>query len=224
VTAVMALSVNLSKRLVAAAVMLPIAAILLYLGPPLMYFWMTALMIGMAWEVNLTSRKNIYVKAIALFYVIAGSGSFLWLGSHADHGLEIRYWIVAMIVLADSLAYFAGRGLGGPKLVPRISPNKTWSGLIGAVIGASLAGIGCSLIFLERIHLPLVGMSVILGFVEQGGDLLESWFKRYHGVKDSSSLIPGHGGLLDRLDGALAVTIILALSNLTMGNLLWLWQ
>ncbi|MEQ9608421.1 MAG: phosphatidate cytidylyltransferase, partial [Kiloniellaceae bacterium] len=98
----------------------------------------------------------------------------------------------------------AGRGIGGPKLAPRISPNKTWAGLIGGGLSAGLVGV-LAAGFLGREAMLLVVGGMLLAVIAQGGDLLESWCKRRFGVKDSSHIIPGHGGILDRVDGLLAV-------------------
>ena len=105
----------------------------------------------------------------------------------------------------DILAYFAGRSIGGPKLAPRISPNKTWAGLAGGVAGAALLGWLTARNFeMEPIFHWLGGP---MALIAQAGDLYESWVKRRAGVKDSGTLLPGHGGVLDRLDGLLAVAL-----------------
>jgi phosphatidate cytidylyltransferase len=118
-------------------------------------------------------------------------------------------WVFAVTWAVDIFAYFAGRAIGGPKLAPRISPNKTWAGLVGGMAGAGLAGWLVASWF-EMEPLFLWG-GAALGLVAQAGDLYESWEKRRAGVKDSGSLLPGHGGVLDRLDGLLAVSIVTTL-------------
>jgi phosphatidate cytidylyltransferase len=125
-------------------------------------------------------------------------------------GMELVFWLVLVVVATDVMAYLTGRTLGGPKLAPRISPGKTWSGLAGGVAGAMLVGAAAS---------ALVGWSGlqgavfggILALVAQSGDLFESSIKRRAGVKDSGHLIPGHGGLLDRFDGYLFAVPALAM-------------
>ncbi|MEX0839493.1 MAG: phosphatidate cytidylyltransferase, partial [Parvibaculum sp.] len=111
----------------------------------------------------------------------------------------------------DIGAYFAGRFIGGPKLAPRISPKKTWAGLIGGMMGAAMVGMGTSLwIGLgSPVLLALIGVGMTV--IEQAGDFFESALKRRAGVKDSGTLIPGHGGILDRVDGLVAVAIGAAL-------------
>ena len=122
---------------------------------------------------------------------------------------------VGAVVLVDVGAYFAGRTIGGPKIAPAISPSKTWAGLLGGVIGATIALIvyfglgGAAAGYRNFSGLPMViellPFGAAIAVVAQIGDFFESWLKRRAGVKDSSNLIPGHGGVLDRIDGLLAV-------------------
>jgi phosphatidate cytidylyltransferase len=118
---------------------------------------------------------------------------------------ELVLWLFLVTWATDIFAYFAGRGIGGPKLAPRISPNKTWAGLAGGVIGAAVtAWIAGSLMQLETIFLYI---GAPMGLLAQLGDLYESSVKRRKGVKDSGTILPGHGGVLDRLDGLLPVAL-----------------
>ncbi|MDB5692201.1 MAG: phosphatidate cytidylyltransferase, partial [Alphaproteobacteria bacterium] len=114
---------------------------------------------------------------------------------------ELVFWLMLVTWSTDIFAYFAGRGIGGPKLAPRISPNKTWAGLIGGMVGAAV--VGALAAWLLDIGAPFLFLGAPMGLIAQLGDLYESWVKRRAGVKDSGSLIPGHGGVLDRLDGLL---------------------
>jgi phosphatidate cytidylyltransferase len=126
------------------------------------------------------------------------------------NGMELVFWLVIVVVATDVFAYLVGRSLGGPKLAPKISPGKTWSGLVGGATGATFLGGGVAF---------LVGwgwlqggfFALVLALVAQSGDLFESFIKRRAGVKDSGRLIPGHGGVLDRLDGYLFAVPTLAL-------------
>lgn len=117
-------------------------------------------------------------------------------------GLSATLFLFAVVWTTDILAYFVGRAIGGPKLAPSISPGKTWSGAIGGTVAAMLAGwfiagqLGSPLGFGL-----LLALTFVLSVVSQIGDLFESWIKRRFGVKDSSRLIPGHGGVMDRVDG-----------------------
>ncbi len=136
-------------------------------------------------------------------YIGLGVLSFLWLRSIPDQGRTVIFWLLAVVWAVDIGAYFAGRGIGGPKLAPAISPNKTWAGLIGGAFCAALvSGIAAAWLQQPVVWMVLVGAG--LAVVAQAGDFLESWCKRRFGVKDSSNIIPGHGGILDRVDGLLA--------------------
>jgi phosphatidate cytidylyltransferase len=116
---------------------------------------------------------------------------------------DIVFWLMLVTWATDICAYFAGRGIGGPKLAPRISPNKTWAGLGGGVVGALAVGALAAWGF--DLETPFLFLGAPMAVIAQAGDLYESWVKRRAGAKDSSSLIPGHGGVLDRLDGLLPV-------------------
>jgi phosphatidate cytidylyltransferase len=121
------------------------------------------------------------------------------------HGIAAIVLVMLMVWAADSLAYFAGRIVGGPKLAPRISPNKTWAGLFGAMAGSALAAYAVALgLGLQSVAF-LVLVAALLAIVEQAGDLFKSAMKRHYDVKDSGRLIPGHGGVIDRVDGLVAV-------------------
>jgi phosphatidate cytidylyltransferase len=127
----------------------------------------------------------------------------------AEAGLIWVLWLVAVVVISDVAGYFAGRALGGPKFWPRVSPKKTWSGTIAGWLGAAVIG----LIFAEPTGagLALVPLSVLVGFAGQMGDIAESAVKRLRGVKDSSNLIPGHGGVLDRFDAMLGAALVVVI-------------
>jgi phosphatidate cytidylyltransferase len=117
----------------------------------------------------------------------------------------LTFWMMLVTWATDIFAYFAGRSIGGPKLAPRISPNKTWAGLFGGVAGAAVVGALAASFF--GLGAPFFWIGGIMGVIAQGGDLYESWMKRRAGVKDSGTLLPGHGGALDRLDGLLPVVL-----------------
>ncbi|MGV2979083.1 phosphatidate cytidylyltransferase [Camelimonas sp. ID_303_24] len=126
-------------------------------------------------------------------------------------GPGVLLWMFAVVWTTDIAAYFTGKTFGGPKLWPRVSPGKTWSGFAGGTIFGALAGVLLlTLGFGWSLSWKLVVVSVLASVVGQGGDLAESALKRRAGVKDSGALIPGHGGVLDRLDGFWAVTALVA--------------
>jgi phosphatidate cytidylyltransferase len=134
----------------------------------------------------------------------------MWLRQDPQVGLAVTLWILALVWATDTGAYFAGRLIGGPKLAPAISPKKTWSGLLGGMIAAAVVGAAAAALREDWAPATLAAASVILAVIAQGGDLLESSIKRHFGVKDASGLIPGHGGLMDRVDGLLTVAIAVA--------------
>jgi phosphatidate cytidylyltransferase len=156
-------------------------------------------------------------------YVTLPAIALLAIRADPDYGKAMLFWTIAMVVAADTGGYLVGRTVGGPKLVPRISPNKTWSGLAGAVAGAALAGLCTAFILNHTNVLMLTLISAVLGLLEQGGDLVESAFKRHFGVKDTSQIIPGHGGVLDRVDGLLAVAVAVLVINLWAGGSVLAW-
>lgn len=142
-----------------------------------------------------------------------GAAGLGWIMGH--QGLATALWIVAVVVLSDVLGYFVGRIMGGPKFWPAVSPKKTWSGTAAGWIGA--AALGVVLALSGRAGLGAIVIGPLLAFGGQMGDIAESWIKRRAGVKDSSTIIPGHGGLMDRFDamgGALAMAFLLALGGL----------
>ena len=147
----------------------------------------------------------------------------LWL-AHRVEGRDLLLWIFAVVWATDIGAYVVGRWLGGPRLAPRWSPRKTWAGLVGGIVCAALAGWTAGHLLAATSVLPLVLISAGLAIIEQFGDLAESVAKRRFGVKDTSALIPGHGGLLDRLDGLLAVIPVVALLSLIGGGSVLEWR
>jgi phosphatidate cytidylyltransferase len=137
----------------------------------------------------------------------------LVLREHA-HGFLLTFWAMALVWASDSGAYFAGRAIGGPRLAPAISPNKTWAGFFG---GLAASGVFAA-ILVAGFGLPvaLALCTPVLAMLSQIGDLYESHLKRRAGVKDSGGLLPGHGGVLDRLDGLVAVAPVAALLVLAL--------
>jgi phosphatidate cytidylyltransferase len=144
-------------------------------------------------------RGRSYWLAGGIFY--AGLSGISLAALRDSYGIVAILFIFAVVWGTDILAYFVGRAVGGPKLAPRISPGKTWSGAIGGTLSGVIAG--CVVIWLvgEQLHAGLVLFTIFLSIFSQIGDLFESYIKRRFGVKDSSHLIPGHGGVMDRVDG-----------------------
>jgi phosphatidate cytidylyltransferase len=152
-----------------------------------------------------------------LTYALISALALLWVREHADPsiaqgGRVLTFWIFILVWSTDIGAYVSGRSIGGPKLAPSISPGKTWAGFYGGIVAATvLAGAWALFNGLRPVVLLL---APLFSVASQGGDLFESWLKRRAGVKDSGRLLPGHGGVFDRLDGLLPVAILTAIAVL----------
>lgn len=144
-------------------------------------------------------------------YVGVAPTMLVWLRNASDDGLVFVLFLFAAVWAADTTAFFAGRLIGGPKLAPRWSPNKTWAGFVGGVVGAAVAGLAMANAFALPFVAGAAVLGAALGAVAQCGDLFESVLKRRAGAKHSGRLIPGHGGVLDRLDGLIFATPVCAL-------------
>lgn len=155
--------------------------------------------------VLLDHNRRLFVVMIAMI-LLAGFGLIL----HRDSfGFVWMLWLVLLVATTDILGYFAGRILGGPKFWPRVSPKKTWSGTIAGWIGAGV--VGWVFTHYTAAGVELVAISVALSLASQLGDIAESALKRHVGVKDSSRLLPGHGGVYDRFDGLLGAAFLLVI-------------
>ena len=152
-------------------------------------------------------------KVFGFAYCLLPALSLLWIRERAEYegigtGFDLLIWVFLVVWSTDIGAYFAGRTIGGPKLAPSISPNKTIAGLIGGVAAAALfAGLWATF---AQLPAALFWLAMPFAFAAQIGDLFESGLKRRAGVKDSGTWLPGHGGLLDRLDGLVPVAILTA--------------
>ena len=159
----------------------------------------------------LSANRTLYMSFTALI-LLAGFGL---IQLRDDMGFGWLMWLVLVVVVTDVVGYFAGRAIGGPKFWPKVSPKKTWSGTASGWVGAAVVGLIFS--FNTGFGLQLVGISVALSMASQMGDMAESGMKRKMGVKDSSALIPGHGGLLDRFDGMLGAAVFLLIVGPLIG-------
>lgn len=164
-----------------------------------------------------------WIAGLGVPYVGFGVVGLLWLRDAPSAGLGLFLFLLLAVWACDIGAYAAGRSIGGPKLAPRISPKKTWAGLIGGTVSAGLFGLGVALTADARSAFAALLVGGLVAVVSQGGDLFESALKRRYNVKDSSHLIPGHGGLLDRIDGLLVAAPVLALFHATLGAQLAWW-
>lgn len=197
------------KRLSQYALSVPLAAMApIAAGPG---FFALGLIAGAAFFIVVVTRRG--PLAGGVLYVGLPVLSLLVLRAQAD-GILLTFWAMGLVWACDSGAYFAGRAIGGPKLAPGISPNKTWAGFLG---GLASAGVGAAgLVVLFGLPVTLAMATPFLAALAQAGDLYESHLKRCAGVKDSGDILPGHGGLMDRLDGLVFVAPAAALLALLL--------
>lgn len=184
-------------------VVLVVAAALLFMKMPAIQ----VLAIIAAGSVFLVQRAN--WAAGGLLYAGVPMVCLAMLRSDTTTGLIAIIYLFALVWATDIAAYFTGRTLGGPKLAPRFSPNKTWSGAIGGVVAAMIAGAMVSYFSFDRIKIFMIILAAMLSVASQMGDLGESWVKRCFGAKDSGKLLPGHGGVMDRVDGLIIAAVML---------------
>ncbi len=170
-----------------------------------------------------TGKAEPLWAAIGTVWLALGAVAFLALARLPTGGRETTLWLLAAVWANDSAAYVSGRAIGGPKLAPQLSPNKTWAGFAGGVACAGVVGWLAGLVAGTAHPAALVAASLALGVAAQFGDLAESAAKRHFGVKDASRLIPGHGGLLDRVDGLLAASLVAGAVTLGTGRSPLLW-
>lgn len=143
---------------------------------------------------------------------LAPAAAMLMLMREGERGFADVLTLIALVAAIDIGAYFTGRAIGGPKIAPAISPSKTWAGLLGGILGAlAVLVLSAKLSNATPAWWQVLGLAVLAAIVAQAGDFFESWMKRRAGVKDSGKLIPGHGGLFDRVDGLIAVSFLAAL-------------
>lgn len=160
-------------------------------------------------------RSTWWLPGGVLYAGLSGVALAALRGADRD-GLITMLFLIAIVWATDIFAYFIGRAIGGPKLAPAISPGKTWSGAIGGAVCAVIAGYGVILGVGEAASLWLAPIILALSAASQCGDLFESWVKRRSGVKDSSRLIPGHGGVMDRADGLVAACFLAFVGGLAL--------
>ena len=199
-------SSNLKTRVISGIVMLLIGLTAICFFKGLFFLLVIAVTILMTFEwLELTKAAPMADKQkwhlIGFVYILFPMFAVLKL---RENDSNILLWMFAVICATDIFAYFAGKNFGGPKLMPAVSPNKTWAGLAGGVIASMIIGFLSSFMFSGSVFF-FIFISAFLSLIEQGSDLLESKFKRTFGVKDSGNIIPGHGGILDRLDGMMLV-------------------
>lgn len=168
--------------------------------------------VAMAAVAVAVSSRNAWAPAGVVYAAAFGFG-LLILRLSPEDGRTAIFFVLAIVWATDTGAYFVGRAVGGPKLLPEVSPKKTWSGAIGGFGAGVLAGLIVALLLGAPLSWQLTGVAVVLSIAGQAGDLFESSVKRRFGAKDASQLVPGHGGLMDRVDGlvfASAVAVLIA--------------
>lgn len=217
---------DLRLRAASALVLGPLALICIWAGNAAFAGLIFLATVGCLYEwqqMVRSGRGNPAVLLAGSVYILLAAAGLTWLRFDPHTGRVNLLFLLLLVWASDIGAYVAGRAVGGPRLAPRISPGKTVSGAIGGLAGAILVGVVAATLWSAPMC-PAGIVAGVLGMVAQAGDLLESFAKRHYGVKDSGKLIPGHGGLLDRLDALLAVALAAALVALLEGRGVVLWQ
>jgi phosphatidate cytidylyltransferase len=172
---------------------------------------MLATAIGLILVTLLSFGRHAVLSGLGVAFAVLPTVALIWFRSDPDFGMRAVLYVVAMVVVTDVAAYFSGRLIGGPKIWPRLSPKKTWAGLIGAMIATAAAGALFARWVPGAVPIKLAMQGSALAVIAQIGDFAESALKRKFGTKDASGLIPGHGGFMDRVDGLVTASVIAAL-------------
>jgi phosphatidate cytidylyltransferase len=170
--------------------------------------------IGAILALLLSLGRNSLFSALGVFYAGLPAVALIWLRADTALGLLAVVFLILIVVASDTAGFVVGRLVGGAKLWPRLSPNKTWAGCLGALAGSAVVAAAFALIVNDASPIRLAGIGCLLSLVAQVGDLFESAVKRRFGAKDASTLIPGHGGVMDRVDGLAAVASAAGLMGL----------
>lgn len=217
---------NLTLRWISSLILAPLVlAVTWYGGWPFVALWTIAACIVL-WEWSMLVRSGSTPPVAFVGWMIAGLAYAAVLAvapallrADAALGFVAIVFLFAIVWSTDVFAYFAGRALGGPKLMPAVSPKKTWSGAAGGTLGAVAAGLIVLKLAGLQLTVAAAAVALFLSVVSQAGDLLESAVKRRFSAKDASHLIPGHGGLMDRLDGFLTAVLAATMVGLLRGGL-----
>jgi phosphatidate cytidylyltransferase len=191
------------------------------LGAVLFASWLR-LDLGIAWLALCAfasgTRRRSWVGLLetagGVLYVGLPVAVFLWLRDRAPEGQETILALFAIIWASDIFAYFGGKLVGGPRIAEGLSPNKTWSGIVAGVCAGAAVGFGCGVLFQAEggVREAWIAIGALIAFTGLMGDLFESFLKRRFGVKDASRVIPGHGGVLDRIDGLMAASLLVGIA------------
>tara|TARA_B100000678_G_scaffold117445_1_gene98480 strand:+ start:2819 stop:3529 length:711 start_codon:yes stop_codon:yes gene_type:complete len=212
---------DLPVRIVSALVMIALSVGALVAGEPWFGWFVLAVVLATLVEFVLLAVKATPNISYRLAGILAGT-IYIGVAGYmlSRFPLPIVVGVIGAVIFVDSFAYLFGRTLGGPKIAPAISPSKTWAGLLGGIVGATvwIAGwiyvvarsvAGETTMFFDLSEAgQILGLGAAVAIVAQAGDFLQSWLKRKAGVKDSSRLIPGHGGVFDRTDGMIPVVLL----------------
>ena len=227
----MELDENLKKRIISAAILAPIVIGIVWVGGTLFSMLMLIAAVIMAFEwCNITcmgnnnpvdpKQKQLWMS-VGIAYIVISILSLMYIRSLVRGEMAV-FFLLLTVWVVDIAAYFSGKLIGGPKILPAISPKKTWAGLIGGMLAAGCVNSVIGLF----VGSPTLGMFIFgasLAVISQMGDFFESWVKRRFHVKDSGGLIPGHGGLLDRVDGLTTTAPLIALMAAMNGGAVSLW-
>jgi len=208
---------NLTLRVASAVVMAPLALLAAYLGGWVFALFWAAAALAVLWEWTALVKGSVWIVG-GIFYAGIMLAAPVILRGDIEFGLLAILLLFAIVWTTDILGYFAGRTFGGPKLWPAISPKKTWSGAIAGTLGATIVAVVVARWFGNFNVGAIAAVALLLSVVAQLGDLLESWIKRKFGAKDASHLIPGHGGVMDRLDGFWAAALAACLLGVLRGG------
>jgi phosphatidate cytidylyltransferase len=214
---------DLTTRVLSAIVLAPIALACVWYGGIAFTLIVAAGMLGLAVEWLLMSRRPLLIPA-GLAYIAVPGAAILWLRDDPVAGRANVLFLLFVVWACDIGAYLVGRWIGGARLAPSISPGKTWSGALGGLLIAIAVGLLAAHLLSGVTTWRAAVCAAFLAVVAQAGDLLESFIKRRLEVKDSGHLIPGHGGLFDRLDGVMAVAPVAAVLAFALGRGVVLWQ
>jgi len=209
-------------RIVSAVVLAPAVLWVVFMGGMAFEMMVALAAIILVYEWTKMVGRNFWWLVLGGVYISAAIFAIWWLREENDSGLYHFVWLLVVVWATDIGGYIFGMTLGGPKLAPAISPNKTWSGFIGGILLAVVGAYSVATFFAEQAQMlnfvSVIILAAGISVVSQLGDLFESKVKRRFGVKDSGSAIPGHGGLFDRVDGLMAASIGLALFNQIVGG------
>lgn len=204
---------DLLVRILSAVIMIVVALGAAVEGGGLFAIFVAAIVTVMYYEWRQMTRSWGLGWAVGGFiYCLVPAVALLWIRGWDDGRLNLLLWVFLITWATDIGAYFVGRALGKKKLAPSVSPNKTVAGLYGGVAAATV--LGAAWVLYRDLNHALIVLAPIFAAAAQGGDLFESWMKRQAGVKDSGTWLPGHGGVLDRLDGLVPVAVLTALAQL----------